>query len=72
MVAERLRLPPLPRTTKILEKYYENLNSMDRIDALCLYRNSMAVLYKVYNPHLRVRYWKREDFLPKEDDYDEE
>lgn len=65
----RLNLPPLKRREQILAQYYENLKSMDRIDALVIYRNNMGKLYKVYNPSLYVKFWKRDHFLEKEEDY---
>jgi hypothetical protein len=68
MVAERLTKPPHKRTEKVLQDYYNNLETMDRLDALCIYRNTMSRLYKVYNPYLRIRYWSRDDFLPKDED----
>jgi hypothetical protein len=71
MVTERLNRPPTQRVEKVLQDYYNNLDKMDRIDALCIYRNTMGRLYKIYNPYLRIRYWSRDDFLPKEDDYEE-
>lgn len=69
---ERLVRPPDSRVNRVLQQYYENLLTMDRLDALCIYRNNMGRLYKLYNPTLYVRFWKREHFLPREDDYYED
>jgi len=67
----RLDPPPLVRREQILSQYYENITKMDRIDALVIYRNTMGKLYRYYNPSLYVRYWKREDFFPKDDYYED-
>lgn len=48
-----LIVPPKHLTARILEKYYKNLESMDRIDALIAYDFEMHLLYVRYNPHLK-------------------
>ena len=72
MIRNKLETPPHLRTNKILSDYYKNLESMDRIDALVIYRNNMGRLYKTYNPSLYIRFWKREDFFPKQEVYYED
>lgn len=64
--------PPLEMRERILQAYYQKVKESDHIDALVLYRNSMAALYKRYNPWLKVRFYKRDHFMPKEqEDYDD-
>lgn len=70
--------PPLVLRERVLEKYNENLTSMDHIDAYIAYTISMHKLYVRLNPWLaRNKYGKpwrpktRKDFIPKEQDFDQ-
>lgn len=67
--------PPLVLRERILEKYYNDLNVMDHIDAHIAYEISMHKLYVKHNPWLaRNKYGKpwrprtRKDFSPKDFD----
>ena len=71
--------PPIVLRSRILHKYYEDLKTMDYVDAYCLYSNAMHILYCKYNPHLKysskdsIGYRKlrkpltRESFVPTTD-----
>ena len=66
--------PQLVLRERVLEKYYNDLNKMDHIDALIAYEIAMHKLYVKLNPWLaKNKYgkpWKprtRKDFAPKED-----
>jgi len=72
MNKQNINIPPLPVREKVLNMYYNDLKSMDHIDALVNYRNRMQVVYKKYNPWMVIRYSKREYFFPKEDYYFED
>jgi hypothetical protein len=69
MYKQNINHPPLKIRQRILDKYYNNLNSMDHIDALVAYRNDMQVVYKKYNSWMKIRLYKREYFYPKEEEY---
>jgi hypothetical protein len=69
---QNIKHPPISMRMKVLEKYYEKIKVSDHIDALVLYKNTMAGLYKNYNPWLKVRYYSRDSFKPKQEQYDEE
>ena len=66
-----IKHPPLSMRMKVLEKYHEKAQTSNYIDALVLYKNTMAGLYKKFNPWLKVRYYNRESFKPKQEDYEE-
>ena len=72
MNKQNINIPPLSVREKVLDMYYNDLKSMDHIDALVNYRNRMQVVYKKYNPWMVIRYSKREYFFPKEDYYYED
>ena len=55
--------PPLHFRTKILNKYYENIQNMDEIDALVIYKNSMQNIYYRYNPHIRRLKFDRQSII---------
>jgi hypothetical protein len=70
--------PPLVLRERILNKYNEDLNNLDHIDAYISYTISMHKIYVKYNPWLaRNKYGKpwrpktRKDFSPKEQDFDQ-
>jgi len=69
---QNIKHPPLTMRMKVLEVYYEKIEVSNHIDALVLYKNTMAGLYKKFNPWLKVRYYNRESFKPKQEDYNEE
>jgi hypothetical protein len=68
---QNIKHPPLTMRTKVLEVYYKKLSESDHIDALVLYKNTMAGLYKKFNPWLKQRYYTRQSFMPKEEDYED-
>jgi len=72
MNKQNINIPPLAVRERVLDMYYNDLKSMDHIDALVNYRNRMQVVYKKYNPWMVIRYSKREYFFPKEDYYYED
>lgn len=71
-----IEAPPLERRNQILNQYYDNLETMDHIDAFVIYEHNMHKLYVAYNPWLartpdgRPRRTRtRKDFLPKNDKF---
>jgi hypothetical protein len=72
MRTQNINHPPTHIRFRLLEQYYKNLDKMDHIDSLVTYKNNMAVVYKKYNPWMKIRFYKREHFLPKEEDYFED
>lgn len=57
--------PPLHFRTKILNKYYENLQNMDELDALVVYKNSMQNIYYRYNPYIKRMRFDRDTVVGK-------
>jgi len=64
---QNINNPPLYVRNRLLEQYYKNLQTMDYIDSLVIYKNNMSVVYKKYNPWMKIRFYKREYFYPKEE-----
>jgi hypothetical protein len=69
MYKQNINHPSLKIRQRILDKYYNNLKSMDHIDALVIYKNDMQVVYKKYNSWMKIRFYKKEHFYPKEQNY---
>lgn len=68
--------PPIARRQQLLNQYYANLQTMDRIDAHVIYEHHMHKLYVTYNPWLAKtqdgrprRTRTRKDFMPKNDKF---
>jgi len=56
----RLVLPPLRNRKKVLNRYYEDLKTMDYIDALVRYQNTMQIMYARYNLGIKIKLITRE------------
>lgn len=69
MYKQNVHHPPLRIRQRILDKYYNNLKSIDHIEALVIYKNDMQVVYKKYNSWMKIRFYKKEYFYPKEENY---
>lgn len=47
--------PSIAIRRRILDKYYNDLNTMDHVDAFIAYDEAMHKLYTQLNPHLKYR-----------------